>query len=116
VVDQDLSGLRKRIAGLQARYELAQAEVVRLRATVDGLGESVVAQEQVLKLLQGFADRLQGMVQEDVSKFVTEGVQAVFGKKSVFRLEFGLRANQVVASMTLNDLPLNDAGGMFSQS
>jgi ABC-type taurine transport system ATPase subunit len=87
-----------------------------LKGKVDELGDYVVTQEQVLKLLQGFADRLQAVVQEDVSQFVTDGVRAVFGKDKQFRLEFGLRANQVVANMDLDGLPLNDAAGVFSQS
>lgn len=116
MVDQDLAGLRRRVSGLQARYELAKTEEVRLQGIVSSLNASIVTQEQVLKLLQGFADRLQGMVEEDVSRFVTDGVRAVFGKDKIFKLEFGLRANQVVANMTLDGLPLNDTAGVFSQS
>ena len=116
MVEEDLSSLRRRVSSLVARHDIAKKEVVRLTSTVDTLAESVIEQEQALKLIQGFADRLQAVVQEDVSKFVTEGVKAVFGQEKEFKLEFGLRSNQIVASMTLNDLPLNSQAGVFAQS
>lgn len=116
IVEADLSTIRRKVSSLAARHEIARTEAIRLASTVDTLTASVVEQEQVLKLIQGFADRLQAVVQEDVSKFVTEGVKAVFGQDKVFKLEFGLRSNQIVASMTLNDLPLNSQAGVFAQS
>jgi len=116
IVAAELSGLRKSISGLTARRELCQSEVGRFQREADQFYSSVVEMEQVLKLLQGFADRLQTVVQEDVSKFVSDGLKAVFGDEKDYKLEFGLRNNQVVANMTLNDLPLNDTAGVFSQS
>lgn len=115
-VDQELAGLRRRVSSLTTRLEMAQGEVTRLEGVVAQLAESSMTQEQVLKVLQGFAERLQGMVQEDVSRFVSEGIKAVFGEDKIFRLEFGLRANQVVATMTLDDIPLNEQGGVHGQS
>ena len=116
IVQQELVGLRRSVSGLTARHELCLSEVSRLDKEVVGIYRSVVEQEQVLNLLQGFADRLQTVVQEDVSKFVSDGLKAVFGDEKEYKLEFGLRSNQVVANMVLNDLPLNDTAGVFSQS
>ena len=117
MVEEDLIQLRKRAEKLMARRDVCIADADRLRNRVVELDRSVLEQNQVLKLLQAFADKLQHLVQDDVSKFVTEGVKEVFGKEKQFKLEFGLRSNQVVANMTLDDLVLNSqAGGVFAQS
>jgi DNA repair exonuclease SbcCD ATPase subunit len=117
VIEKELDGLESRINQLIARKEVAESDAARLREEVSGLDQEILAQNQVLKTLQAFADKLQHLVEDDVSNFVTEGVKAVFGREKQFKLEFGLRGNQVVANMMLDDLPLNSQkGGVFSQS